>query len=58
MSLPAATPALFTQDQVATEGRLRDAQAHLDALGEERIYESALRAVVSSLVAELNGAKA
>ena len=35
------------------ESPLAKAQRHLTRLGEERIYESALRAVVASLVTEL-----
>jgi AcrR family transcriptional regulator len=43
---------------VAKEGTpLGAAQRHLDLLGEERIYESAVRAVVGSLVAELEGTR-
>jgi AcrR family transcriptional regulator len=39
---------------VAPEGTtLGDAQRHLDALGEERVYEQALRLVVGALVREL-----
>ena len=37
--------------------RLGAAQRHLDALGEERLYESAVRALVAGLAAELTGTR-
>ena len=41
---------------VAEDGtRLRAAQEHLDRLGEERIYESAVRGLVASFVREVEG---
>jgi AcrR family transcriptional regulator len=44
---------------IAPDGtRIGEAQRHLDALGEEQIYEKALRTVVASLAAELDGARA
>jgi AcrR family transcriptional regulator len=52
--------ALLTRPEtaVAPKGsQLGAAQRHLDALGEERLYESAVRAVVGSLVAELRAAR-
>ena len=38
--------------------RIGEAQRHLDALGEEQLYEAAVRMLVSALVAELDGARA
>jgi AcrR family transcriptional regulator len=38
--------------------KLGQAQQHADLVGEERLYESAVRAVVQSLAAELEGARA
>jgi AcrR family transcriptional regulator len=54
----AASHATRPATAVAPEGsRLGAAQRHLDALGQERLYESAVRAVIGSLVAELGGAR-
>lgn len=52
----AAVVAQRPETAIAAGGsRLRAAQQHLDLLGEERIYESAVRALVDSLVREVEG---
>lgn len=52
----AAARAQRPETAVAAEGtRLRAAQQHLDQLGEERIYESAVRGLVASLAREVEG---
>ena len=52
----AAALAQRPETAIAAEGsKLRAAQQHLDLLGEERIYESAVRALVDSLVREVEG---
>jgi len=58
--LTIAAGLLSRPDTAIAEGgtRVGEAQRHLDALGEERIYELALRSVVASLAAELEGARA
>ncbi|HVT65423.1 MAG TPA: helix-turn-helix domain-containing protein [Mycobacteriales bacterium] len=42
---------------IDADSSLGAAQRHLDQIGEEQIYESALRALVSALAAELNNSR-